>query len=70
MRDSARISIVLAALSEYWEAHPDFRLGQIIDNATAAYCIDAMKGPGPDVFYVEDAELIHGLDLLTRLESA
>jgi hypothetical protein len=50
--DTARIDAVLLALSTAWRANPDLRLGQLVVNAAG----DA------DPFYVEDDELLAGLD--------
>lgn len=55
MRDPHRIEPMLAALRRIWEANPDLRLAQIISNA-------ARGTPAwPDVFSVEDQELMKGL---------
>ena len=48
MSDPARIDRILAALGDYWRAHPDLRLGQIVVNSTPP------GEPCPRVFYVED----------------
>lgn len=56
-------------LSEYWQAHPHLRLGQIVVNAwraTLAY----KNNPEPeisDLFYIEDAQLLQGLEKLEEL---
>jgi len=47
MRDPNRIDEVLGALREYWVAHPDMRLGQILVNLIGAKF-------AVDIFYVED----------------
>lgn len=49
MRDPTRIPRILALLAEYWQAHPDLRLGQIVTNAT--------NEEAPGVFYFEDDEM-------------
>ena len=35
MRDPARIPAVLQAIHEIWQAHPDWRLGQLLCNVAA-----------------------------------
>lgn len=47
---------MLAAVRRIWEANPDLRLGQIISNAARAH------GAWPDVFSVEDGDLMKGLE--------
>lgn len=37
MRDPERIPEILDFLADYWLAHPDLRLGQIIGNAGIEY---------------------------------
>jgi len=51
MRDPNRIDEVLGALREYWVAHPDMRLGQILVNLIGAKF-------AADIFYVEDDTLL------------
>ena len=48
MRDPARIPVVLDAIRERWEKHPDQRLCQLLFNLHQQY----------DGFYVEDDELL------------
>lgn len=48
MRDPERIKRILPLLEKVWEAHPDYRLGQLI----AAY---APRGFG--IWYMEDDAL-------------
>lgn len=60
MRDPERIDKVLAHLGEVWRRYPDWRLGQLVVNAT--------PGRG-DPFNVEDDEMDKGLRrLATRKE--
>lgn len=54
MRDPKRIPEVLALLGRLWLKVPDWRLGQMVFNATGVY----------DCFHVEDAELVAGLERL------
>lgn len=54
MRDPNRIDEVLEALREYWIAHPEMRLGQILVNLVGAKFT-------ADIFYVEDETLLEKL---------
>lgn len=47
MRDPKRIKKVLQILRQYWEAHPDLRLGQILVNMA-----------DDSTYYMEDDELV------------
>jgi len=62
MRDPNRIDEVLEALREYWVAHPDMRLGQILVNLIRAKF-------AADIFYVEDDTLLERLKEENRKES-
>ena len=62
MRDPKRIDEVLEALREYWVAHPDMRLGQILVNLIGAKF-------AADIFYVEDDVLLEKLKEENRKES-
>lgn len=62
MRDPNRIDEVLEALREYWVAHPDMRLGQILVNLIGAKF-------AVDIFYVEDDVLLERLKEENRKES-
>lgn len=54
MRDPARIDEIIEVLHKAWLKHPDWRLGQLIQNAGT--------GPGAhDVFFVEDDVMKNGL---------
>lgn len=53
-RDPKRIAGVLGALSRYWYANPDLRLGQIVGN-----CIPLEFNNDP--FHVEDDVMLKGL---------
>jgi len=52
MRDPARIEPILNLIRTAWELNPDMRLGQLIVN------IVRPKESCPEVFYVEDDELV------------
>jgi hypothetical protein len=52
--DAGRIDRVLLAVSAAWRANPDLRLGQLVVNAAG----------DSDPFYVEDEELLAGLDTI------
>lgn len=49
MRDPKRIPEVLHDIQRVWEAFPDLRLGQLILNVI----------PEKQLYYMEDAELVH-----------
>ncbi|MGD0449622.1 MAG: hypothetical protein ABSA79_01030 [Candidatus Bathyarchaeia archaeon] len=60
MRDPKRISEVLEALKTIWEAFPDWRLGQVLENFVF------LKGERGDktsrtLFYQEDTETLAAL---------
>lgn len=55
MRDKNRIPKILNELERIWRANPDFRLGQLIVAGAKP------KEPCPEVFYVEDEDLLNGL---------
>ena len=50
MSDPERMDLILESLREYWVAHPDLRLGQILSNMAAIE-------PSVDVFYLGDNAL-------------
>lgn len=56
MRDPERIEDVLASLRAAWQESPDLRLGQLVVIATRP------SQPCPEVFHVEDDQLLRGLD--------
>lgn len=60
MRDPKRIKPILNKLEEYWIKNPDLRLGQIIANCVREY--DGRLNCDP--FYIEDEDLIAGLEKL------
>lgn len=55
MRDKNRIPKILNELERIWNANPDFRLGQLIVVGVKP------KEPCPEVFYIEDEDLLDGL---------
>ena len=55
MRDKNRIPKILKELDRIWKANPDFRLGQLIVVGAKP------KEPCPEVFYIEDENLLDGL---------
>jgi hypothetical protein len=57
-RDPDRIPRVLELLEEVWRLYPDQRLGQILLNA----CRDVAGKAWPDVWNVEEPELMKGLE--------
>jgi len=52
LRDPRRIDDIVLALAEVWAQFPDLRLGQLLVNAVRP------AGPCPELFHVEDAELV------------
>ncbi|MDT9000629.1 hypothetical protein RQP53_15245 [Paucibacter sp. APW11] len=58
MREPARIDDVLAAIRLAWVESPDLRLGQLLVNAIRP------KEPCPEVFYVEDDQLLAALQAM------
>lgn len=58
MRDPKRIKRIVEKLSQYWESHPDLRLGQIIENSKDLSDVKS------DTFYIEDDDLEKGLDVM------
>ncbi len=55
MREKARIKPILLELQEIWEQNPDLRLGQLMVIATRP------TDPCPEVFNIEDDQLLDGL---------
>jgi uncharacterized protein YihD (DUF1040 family) len=55
MRDSSRIDTVLAELRRVWELQPDLRLAQLVVIAAKP------AEPCPEVFHLEDDQLVAGL---------
>ncbi|WP_436700095.1 hypothetical protein [Nocardioides sp. BYT-33-1] len=60
MRDPQRIDDVLAAVAEAWRRNPDLRLGQLIYTAAAEAAAHPLA-PCPELFYIEDGELLDAL---------
>lgn len=64
MRSPARIEPTLAAIAQVWSCSPDLRLGQLLENAAHL----ARDGkPGPDLFQMEEEQLLRGLAMLDEL---
>ena len=61
-RDPSRIDPILARLRAAWLAHPDMRLGQLVENAVSVS--PKRRGNGPPTFYAEDEHTEAGLDYL------
>lgn len=59
MRDPARIDEVLAELKAAWLANPDWRLGQLVYNAS----------PRGEMSYVEDTVIVERLRLMWNDET-
>jgi hypothetical protein len=62
MRDPQRIDGVLAAIKEAWRLNPDLRLGQLIINTVRP------AEPCPEVFYIEDEQLLARLQQLQQAQ--
>ena len=62
MRDPKRIDDVLDALRAAWQLDPDLRLGQLIVNAVRP------SAPCPEVFNIEDQQLVEGLLRYTQIK--
>jgi len=60
MRDPSRIEEILLLLKKYWEANPDLRLGQILDNVASL--------SNQRTFYMEDNLVIKFLKERTEKE--
>lgn len=62
MRDPKRIPVLLQAIKEVWERHPDLRFCQLVQNITGMN----------DSFYLEDEEfsrkLIEFDDFISQVE--
>ena len=56
MRDKERIKPILETLERIWRTNPDYRLGQLLVAATKP------ATPCPELFYLEDDELLEGLN--------
>jgi len=55
MRDPARIDQILDRIRTVWYAHPDWRLGQLLQNIGAFHRYD--------VFYIEDEDVLKRLQI-------
>lgn len=60
MRDPNRIEPIITEIESFWKDNPDLRLGQIIANCLRAY--DGRLNCDP--FYIEDDQLLKGLNNL------
>lgn len=56
MEDITRKGILLQALWTYWNRHHHLRLGQLLYNVVAP------EKPCPELFYIEDRELLKLLE--------
>jgi uncharacterized protein YihD (DUF1040 family) len=61
MRDPKRIEKVLNIIRGMWHTYPDMRLCQLLG---AAANVSGWKGT--DLFYLEDDQLVEGLDKLLK----
>lgn len=60
MRDPNRIPQIINAIEMYWKKYPDQRLGQILSNVN-----NVTEDRIDDIFYMEDDQIIKGLDMLS-----
>lgn len=60
MRNPKRIDPLIEELREFWKAHPDWRLGQLVENAYSY----AGGRYAPDAFYMEDETFLEGLKIM------
>ena len=60
MRNPNRIPQIINAIEMYWKKYPDQRLGQILSNVN-----NVTEDRIDDIFYMEDDQIIKGLDMLT-----
>lgn len=69
MRDLSRVDRILRKLREYWQANPDYRLGQIIVNMTVR-AVDVHADAGSrTIFFTEDDRIEAQLDtVLTEIQ--
>lgn len=62
MRDPNRIDEILAEVSKVWHRLPDWRLGQLISNASCSFGYE-------DPFFMEDEKLLKWLkESIEKLE--
>lgn len=62
MRDPARIPDILHRLQDAWLKSPDMRLGQLVCALTSY----ATQGQTVDPFYIEDHDMMRGLDVFMQ----
>jgi len=62
-RDPKRIADLLKALEKVWRGYPDWRLGQLIVNATRK---NRPSFVCPEVFYIEDDEMLKGIEQMAK----
>lgn len=63
-RDPDRIDVVLSAIRAVWSADPDLRLAQLVVNAANLAGRDVIS---PELFSLEDDDLLAGLDAYQQL---
>ena len=63
MRDPERIPAILLALAVVWDAHPDWRLGQLLHNILGDKLTHNRYSGAwyDDLFYIEDETLLEAL---------
>ena len=59
MRNMGRIPRMMEIIESYWIKVPDWRFGQLIENIK-------IFSEKPDLFYVEDDEMIELFDVFSR----
>jgi len=60
MRNPERIPAILHTLQEFWEKHPDWRLGQLLVN------VAKLPEPCPRLFNLEDDLLLELLQEMSK----
>jgi uncharacterized protein YihD (DUF1040 family) len=65
MRDPNRIDVILNRVRLVWKRYPDLRLAQIIVNA--AKMTEYQDGSQSRIFYIEDDDLVRGIEMLEKL---
>lgn len=70
MRDPQRIEPLLAKIRELWAMVPDWRLGQLLYNASRYLETTGYAHTTIDLFNVEDDALLEGLMILTDVVNA
>ena len=60
-RDPKRIKEILNSIEAIWQKYPDFRLGQLVENARMT---KIENNPTCDLYYLEDTAMLEKLEKL------